>query len=242
MTRIYGWCFLLLFFIACNNSNNKDSCQTDIQAESANSPECTLTDNPVVGENGSDSTTNLTITDDTNQQPVDGPLSPLAYSFDTDVSFFNTTVTQEEKFNAALEIIKRVIATEEFKERVLNHSYNGMKTFVDNRGFSNSQIYQKILEGAETLQPTKDNELDMEVELYYAATNTVGYTYPNTKRIWVNLKYFNSYTFAGVAHNLMHEWLHKLGFTHASTWSVSRDFSVPYAIGDIVGEIGKDFL
>ena len=125
---------------------------------------------------------------------------------------------------------------------VLNHTYNGNKTYVDNGGYTNAQIYQKILDGSETLQKIVDNEMDMEVELYYAATSTVGYTYANSKRIWVNKKFFDGYTPAGVAHNLFHEWLHKLGFTHASTWSTSRDYSVPYAIGDIVGEIGKDFL
>jgi hypothetical protein len=84
--------------------------------------------------------------------------------------------------------------------------------------------------------------MDTEVELYYAATNVVGYTYATSYRIWVNTKYFNSYSEAGVAHNLFHEWMHKLGFNHASTWSESRDYSVPYALGHLVGEIGRDFL
>ena len=242
MKRNFVWFFAFLFLVSCNQSGNDTNCNNGIQAEDATtSNDCTLTDTPVTGD--TNSTTPPTTNPDSTPTPIDtGSLSPLAYSFETDVSFFSTTATQEEKFNAALDIIKKVIATEEFKDRVLNHTYNGSKTFVDNRGLTNSQIYQKILEGAESLQPAKNNTMDMEVELYYAATNTVGYTYGNTTRIWVNSKYFNSYTFAGVAHNLMHEWLHKLGFTHASTWSVSRDYSVPYAIGDIVGMIGKNFL
>lgn len=171
-----------------------------------------------------------------------GSLPNEAYSFDTNVSFYNTSATQEAKFNKALEIIKQVVATEEFRNKVLNFTYGGKKTFVDNGGFTNAQIYQKILDGAESLQNTKDNEMDLEVEIYTASTSTVGYTYANSKRIWVNTKYFNSYDAAGVAHNLFHEWLHKLGFTHASSYSTSRDSSVPYAIGNIVGDIGKDFL
>jgi hypothetical protein len=84
--------------------------------------------------------------------------------------------------------------------------------------------------------------MDAEVELYYANTNVVGYTYSNSRRIWVNTKYFNSYTAAGVAHNLFHEWMHKLGYAHDSNWTINRDFSVPYALGNLVGEIGKKFL
>ena len=172
----------------------------------------------------------------------DDSLPPEAYSFDTNVTLVNLTATQTTKMKKALEIIKLVVATDEFRSKILNHTYSGKKTFVDNKGLTNAQIYQKILDGAESLQPTKDNELDCEVEMYTASTNVVGYTYASSKRIWVNTKYFNQYTAAGVAHNLFHEWMHKLGFTHASTWSTSRDYSVPYAIGDLVGEIGKEFL
>ncbi len=172
----------------------------------------------------------------------DDSLPPEAYSFDTNVTLVNLTASQTTKMKKALEIIKLVVATDEFRSKILDHTYSGKKTFVDNKGLTNAQIYQKILDGAESLQPTKDNELDCEVEMYTAATNVVGYTYASSKRIWVNTKYFNQYTAAGVAHNLFHEWMHKLGFTHASTWSTSRDYSVPYAIGDLVGELGKDFL
>lgn len=170
------------------------------------------------------------------------PIPNLATTFDTNIEFVNFTSEQQEKMEKAIEIIKLVVATEEFKNRVINHTYNGARTFVDNRGYTNGQIYQIILDGAERLQPAKNNTIDAEVELYYASTNVVGYTYASSKRIWVNLKYFNMYTPAGVAHNLFHEWMHKLGFTHSSSWTSSRDYSVPYAIGDIVGEIGKDFL
>lgn len=162
-----------------------------------------------------------------------------AYTFDTDILFVNTTATQQEKFDKAIEMIKAVVATEEFRDRVLNHTYNGKITFVDNGGFTNAQIYQKILEAAEKLFPAKNNTMNMEVELYYAATSTVGYTYANSKRIWVNTKYFNTNAVSGVASNLFHEWLHKVGFGHASSYSTSRDYSVPYAIGRIISSIGK---
>lgn len=166
----------------------------------------------------------------------------LAQTFDADIDLFNFSSLQREKMEKAIEIIKLVIATEEFKEQVLNHTYNGKKTFVDNNGFSNEEIYQLILNGAEKLQPSRNNTMDAEVQLYYEDSNTIGYTYSSSRRIYVNSKYFNSYSAAGVAHNLFHEWLHKLGFNHASSWSVSRDYSVPYSLGYLMGEIGRDFL
>jgi hypothetical protein len=154
----------------------------------------------------------------------------------------NFTSAQEQKVQKAVEIMKKVIATKEFKDRILAYSYNGKQAFVDNLGHTNAQIYQVILDGAEKMgNTTKNNTLDVELELYYAATTTIGYTYPNVTRIWMNTKYFNGYTPLKVAGNLMHEWLHKLGYGHASTWSVSRDHSVPYAVGYLMEELGKKF-
>jgi hypothetical protein len=160
-------------------------------------------------------------------------------NFMVNIDFFQTTPSDEKKFDEAIEMIKRVVSSSEFKERVLNHTYNGVKTFVDNRGLSNFQIYKMIIEGAEILNKMKNNTLDMEVELYYADSSTVGYTISNSPRVWVNTKYFYVYPISGVASNLMHEWLHKLGFRHASVYSPSRDYSVPYAIGRMVGSLGK---
>ena len=162
-----------------------------------------------------------------------------AYYFDANIDFFKTTPQDEEKFEEAIKMIKRVVSSLEFKERVLNHTYNGVKTFVDNGGLSNAQIYKIILEGAETLNKIKNNTMDMEIELYYADTSTVGYTRSNSPRVWVNSKYFYTFSTSGVATNLMHEWLHKLGFRHGSFYTPSRDYSVPYAIGRIVGSLGR---
>ncbi len=165
-----------------------------------------------------------------------------ATTFETNVYLVNFVDSREVKMQEAIEIVKLVIGTEEFKNRILSHTYNGARTFVDNGGYSNAQIYKIILDAAERLQPAKNNTMDVEAELYTASTNVVGYTYPSSRRIWVNTKYFDQYTPAGVAHNLMHEWMHKLGFDHSQSWNAARDYSVPYAVGDLVGEIGKKFL
>jgi hypothetical protein len=269
MKRIFPVIVLSLFLVSCNKSpdDSGTDCSSSVQAEegSTASTDCTINE-PITGDTTGGSsgsttggtsggtstggttgsatggtTTGGTTTGGTTGG-TSGSLPNEAYTFDSNITFYNTSATQEAKFNKALEIIKQVVASEEFRTRILNFTYGGKKTFVDNGGFTNAQIYQKILDGAESLQNTKDNEMDMEVEIYTASTSTVGYTYANSKRIWVNTKFFNSYDATGVARNLFHEWLHKLGFTHASSYSTSRDSSVPYAIGTIIGDIGKDFL
>lgn len=161
-----------------------------------------------------------------------------ALSWDADLYLTNFNREQEEKVRKAVEIIKKVISMKEFRDRVLNYSYKGADQFFENQGMTNAEVYQKLLDGAERIgNTTKNNTLDVELELYYQSTNTIGYTYPNTVRIWMNTKYFNKYTPIKVADNLMHEWMHKLGFTHAVTWSKDRDHTVPYAIGYLIEEL-----
>lgn len=168
--------------------------------------------------------------------PEDEPPTE-AYLFDATVKFVNFNSSQQDKVLTAIELIKQVVATPEFKHRVVNYTYNGKKQFVDNKGLSNEEIYRILLDGKEDLLPEVDYQMDLELELYYSVKNTVGYTYPNTLRIWMNTKYFNNYTPAQVAGNLFHEWLHKLGFDHASSNTTGRSSSVPYAIGYLIEEL-----
>lgn len=174
--------------------------------------------------------------------PPPPPVSDQALDWSADIYFVNFSAAQESKVDKAVSLMKKVIASKTFKDKIINHTYNGKKTFVDNNGLTNTQIYQKLLDGAEKMGNTsKNNTMDVELELYYAATSTVGYTYPNSTRIWMNTKYFNNYTPIKVAGNLTHEWLHKLGFGHASSYSTSRNYSVPYAIGYLMEELAENY-
>lgn len=163
-----------------------------------------------------------------------------AVTFNTNIKTFNFTTSGKKKISTAAELIKEVVASEEFKNKVLNHRYNGKKQFANNLGLTNKQIYNKILDGAEVLKKTIDNEMDLELQLYTDnKSNTVGYTFPTTNRIWMNSKYFNQNTAALVTTNMMHEWLHKLGFGHDAEATTRRPYSVPYAIGYIVRDLAK---
>lgn len=221
LSRLFLISSLLLTLAACNGTGT----ETD-----------PTTDDPTQVDVGGDSNGS---NDNNNSGPVSSDGVPAAAkTLKVNITYVNFTATQKAKYEKAAEIVKKVVATKEFMDKVKNHKYNGKITFVDNGGKTNEQIYQNILNGNETLQSSKNNAIDVEVELYYANTSTVGYTYSNSKRIWVNTKYFDTYTPAKVAGNLFHEWLHKLGYTHASSYSTSRDYSVPYAIGYMISNMG----
>lgn len=157
--------------------------------------------------------------------------------FSSEVNFTNFDSADREKVQRALDLIRQVVQTEEFRDRVLNHRYNGARAFSSTTK-TNAQVYQALLDGAETLRPSVDHEMDLELELYTNnSNNVVGYTYPNVLKIWMNTKYFNQYEPCEVARNLIHEWTHKLGYGHDSDVTARRPYSVPYAVGSIVQDI-----
>ena len=162
-----------------------------------------------------------------------------AFNFDVNVKLDNFDSVQEDKVLQAADLIKKVVATEEFKLAILNHSYQGKKMFVDNGGLTNAEIYKKILEGSEKLRPGTDNEMDLELEVFRRSDDTVGYTFPNVIKVWMNAKFLNKHAPYKVTTNMMHEWLHKLGFKHSRNRTPSRPYTVPYAIGYLVARIAK---
>lgn len=170
------------------------------------------------------------------------PVPQAAHSFDVNPIMIGFTATQEEKISKAAELIKKVVASNEFKNRILNYTYKGRKAFVDSN-FSNAQVYKKILEASEKMTSGgRNNTMDLEIELYNDDTTTIGYTYPRIVRIFMNTKYFNRFNATQVADNMFHEWLHKIGFTHEVDATVSRRHSVPYAIGYMVKSLSKKYM
>ncbi len=165
----------------------------------------------------------------------------LALTFDTDVKTYSMTSSQEAKIQKAEYKIRKVIGSEAFRTRVLGHTYGGVKKFVDNGGLTNSQIYTKVLEAMESYFNTKNNSMDLNVKVYYENSSTVGFTTTTSSYINMNTKFLNTYTSNQVARNMTHEWLHKLGFHHAVSYSTSRNYSVPYAIGSIMEELAAKY-
>lgn len=233
MLKNFSLLFLCLLFNSCQRVPSGENCTMSAQQDKHGSA------TPCVLEN------DLPPMEDTLTPPAMASevqyVPTAATLWDADITYVNFSQEQQVKVEEAVALMKKVIGSASFKKRVLSHVFEGKKTFFDNGGLTNAQIYRIILDGAEKVGVTsKNNRMDVVLELYHATTNTIGYTYPNVTKIWMNTKYFDRYTPVQVAGNLTHEWMHKLGFAHATTWSKSRDHSVPYAIGYIMEELAKE--
>lgn len=160
-------------------------------------------------------------------------------SFDTRVETFSFEEKHEKKIEQALEIILKIVKSGEFMNKVIYFSYNGKREFVQNDGLNNFQIYLHILQGTEKLLGFCDAGIDMEMELWIPRlpTSTTGYTSPGTNRVWIKKSYLERASVAELAGTIFHEWLHKIGFDHDKKPTQRRPYSVPYAIGDIMGEL-----
>lgn len=159
--------------------------------------------------------------------------------FDPD---FEKYPTVKEKMINARNHIEDILETDEFKDFVLTHEYQGELQFADTSE-ENEEIYTKILESAEILTPEIDYEWDIIVIPYYKRfSKAIGYTYPSKKEIWVNMKYYNnSYWDEGdCAGNISHEHMHKLGYKHSYKREARWNWTVPYAVGNFMNnEVSK---
>lgn len=182
--------------------------------------------------------TNTSSTVSAEEISLHGNVPQAAETFDIELNLTGFSQKHEEKIQEAKELIKKVIASQEFKDQVLGYTYQDKRQFADNNGLTNEQVYQKILEASEKFTPGKDNQMNLYLKSYSdQGSTTVGYTYKNVKHVWMNTKYLSNYPPAKITTNMVHEWLHKIGFGHDVEKTAKRPHSVPYAVGYIVRDL-----
>lgn len=152
----------------------------------------------------------------------------------------------------------------EFKEAVLNFEWvdpetgnkritfkNDFYSYVSASGgkelitktVTRQKLYSLIMSGWDKFNQVEDGDIDLDATIFYNRwSSAIGYTYKNTFKTWLNTKFWTGSEqdiVAMIAGNIMHEYMHNLGFSHAFEWNSTREFTVPYAIGRIVNRIVK---
>lgn len=151
------------------------------------------------------------------------------------------------KITKAAELVAFALGSKEFKEFVIDFSFvrtnctgflfwKKCKNIIFNRfhytDMTNEGVYAKIISGAETLSPSTDGEIDIEVEVDHRyRRGVIGYTYPTLPTQYIYKSFLDSADVYDVAGNIAHEYIHKLGFGHEFKKTVDRENSVPYAVG-----------
>jgi hypothetical protein len=158
---------------------------------------------------------------------------------------------QKEKLMKAFELIDTIVNSEEFKVKVINYmGRNGVQQYSknylwnnSNDRLSNEDIYDLIMEGDERMIPHSLGKMNLNVRRYWSSwwgRKVIGYTNPgNDKKIYVNGRFYNRFETHQMVGNIVHEWLHLLGFLHGKS-NIREE--VPYVVGAIASDIAKNML
>jgi len=137
--------------------------------------------------------------------------------------------------------LNQVLNGPDFKEQILNFTYNGQGGFVQNNGMSNQQVYDYLMAGAEeypTQQPA-NGMADMFLSIYTPPwykmfSKALAFTSTDDPFLHIYKKYYNDASVADISNTLIHEWTHKMGFVHDYDPTARRPYSVPYGVGGII--------
>ena len=124
-----------------------------------------------------------------------------------------------------------VINSQLFRDKIMRADFSGERSVHKTK--SKIEIYKMLMKGAELYEPIADNELDIYVDDYYSLKRVIGYTTRKTKLIYVNTRYFDARSSKLVGSNILHEYGHKLGFSHDFSRTKAREKSICYQLNDI---------
>lgn len=142
----------------------------------------------------------------------------------------------------AMDLVEIVVNSEAFKEKVIGYiNSTGNRNYTRNEGLSNEEVYLKLMEGKEVLDQTTPGEMNLYIQQYNRWwSKVIGYTKIGTSKwMWVNWKFYKNFDASEMASNIVHEWIHLMGFYHDSA---SDHDSVPYAIGYITRTLAAQYL
>lgn len=146
----------------------------------------------------------------------------------------NFTQAELARLGQAKANLEIICNSELFRQEMLRADFSGETSKWKNK--TNEEIYNHFMSGAEVLSPEIDFEADIDLTVFNPKPfqGTVGYTYADTVRQWINRKFFWGLKIWGVQGNIAHEWGHKLGFGHDYKSTARRPFSVCYRLNSII--------
>lgn len=168
---------------------------------------------------------------------------------------------QRKKFEVALGLLDQIMNSAEFKRRVISYvRSDGKREYRKNylwrnsdQRLSNADVYEILMAGNEKMRPGTEGEMNLNSWVKVCkwwqrpgiwCRKVIGSTSPsNSKWIKLNWKFYRKYEVNNMVANMVHEWIHLLGFLHAKDVSrLELTEEVPYVVGSIAGQMAKEIL
>jgi hypothetical protein len=162
--------------------------------------------------------------------------------------------SQKARFDRALLLLEEILNSDEFRIKVISYvRSNGKREYANNvlwndtrKRLSNEAIFNIIMTGNELMVPNTEGEMNLSITLRTCKRHerlspwcrtVVGSTTPYSSQwIELNWRFYSHMDTAEMVSNIVHEWLHLIGFLHAKN-DLHED--VPYVVGAIAGEIAR---
>jgi len=152
----------------------------------------------------------------------------------TRINLDATKMNSEERALKLEEVatqLHQILNSTMFRDLVLKMRKTGERSKW--KDATNSEIYNRIMSGADRYSDVEDNVLDIFVDDYYTFKKVIGYTKASSKYIYVNTKFFDGRSNKKVGSNILHEYGHLVGFSHDFRSTADMPNSICYLLNDI---------
>ena len=152
------------------------------------------------------------------------------------------TPARREKAQAAARVLEAVLNSTEFSRQLADR-----RDLQSTEGFSSSEILQ-IMRSGKTLSSlrARDDVINKTIALALSIAPTTaeyasfdGFTDLGTGIIYTRKEWFDAQSICRLAGLFAHEYMHVVGFSHATFYHPWLRRSVPYAVGNMVTELAK---
>ncbi|MBD64357.1 MAG: hypothetical protein CME62_04070 [Halobacteriovoraceae bacterium] len=156
---------------------------------------------------------------------------------------------QHDRLDQALDLLEEIMNSDEFRRKVTTYiqpdgTANYQKNYLWNetdKTLSRHEVYNIIMEGWEASRPDTAGEMNLNIKKYHSWwSRVIGWTSPSSSK-WINVnwRFYKRYQVHEMVGNIVHEWVHLLGFLHGNQ---KLHQEVPYVVGAIAGQIAKNRL
>lgn len=167
--------------------------------------------------------------------------------FSVNIQYLSGYDESQEKFvKSAMGKFEKAMNSDLLKQKIIGFAGISGGGFEENTGLTNQQVYEKLMSGSEAYMPAANFSADLFLVLREAdvppllSYPPIGFGLPGTKEIITYSWWFNTASEARYAGHIAHEWSHKVGFNHSFDFTPTRQFSVPYAFGNIIEELTEN--
>ena len=170
----------------------------------------------------------------------------------------NLSSKQKARFEQAQMILEEVMNSESFKIKVLSYKRESDKVREFQKNYlwndsdkllTNEQVYNILMQGNEFMIPETESEMNLFSRIKKCSwwsrlsiwcRKVIGSTNPSSSKwIKMNYKFYKKFKTSQMVNNMVHEWIHLLGFLHGNE-NIREE--VPYVVGAIAGEVAKEIL